>query len=118
MTLLRSPRNKLLFAAAAILALALLAPMNGGTSPASVARVLLVGGCLAALAGWFWKARTRVAAFEPPARMRVVSKTGLSPRCGLALVEADGRTFLVAFGDGFAELKETGTNVATPPSLP
>jgi hypothetical protein len=41
-----------------------------------------------------------------PERLKVVSRAGLSQRCGIALVEADGRSFLVAFGDSFAEIHE------------
>jgi hypothetical protein len=41
-----------------------------------------------------------------PERLKVVSRAGLSQRCGLVLVEADGRSFLVAFGDSFAEIHE------------
>jgi hypothetical protein len=38
--------------------------------------------------------------------LRVVSRAGLSQRCGIALVEADGHSFLVAFGDSFAEIQK------------
>ena len=43
--------------------------------------------------------------------MRVVSRTGLSQRCGLALVEVEGSQYLVAFGDSFAEIRRTHTPV-------
>jgi flagellar protein FliO/FliZ len=110
MTLLRSPKNKLLLAAAAIVLLALLAPSQGA-SASSIARVLLGACAVAGLGAWFLRARARsatgpAAAFAPAARLRVLSRTGLSQRCGMALVEADGRNYLVVFGDGFAELQE------------
>ncbi|MFB1481295.1 flagellar biosynthetic protein FliO [Corallococcus sp. RDP092CA] len=71
---------------------------------------LLVGSM--ALAGLGWGLLRKggssgsgdAATLEP---LRIVARTGLSQRCGLALVEADGRRYLVAYGDTFAELRET-----------
>ncbi|QSQ23994.1 flagellar biosynthetic protein FliO [Pyxidicoccus parkwayensis] len=101
-----SPRARLLAAGALLLGLTALGPL-GGLSISSVARGLL--GALA-LGGLGWWLRRRGAS-EPDvprlARMQVISRTGLSPRCGLALVEVDGRGYLVAFGDSFAEIRET-----------
>ncbi len=104
MNLLRSPRNKLLLAAGAILLLALVAPMKE-LNAASIARVLLAGSCVAGLGWWFLRRRSFADEMAPPPRLRVLSRAGLSQRCGMALVEADGRNYLVVFGDGFAELK-------------
>ncbi|MFY2564441.1 flagellar biosynthetic protein FliO [Corallococcus terminator] len=98
-----SPRARLQVAMLLVLGLALLGPL-GGVSVVSTARWLLVLGALSGL-GWWWFRRgatgTRVASVE---RMQVISRAGLSPRCGLALVEVEGRGFLVAFGDAFAEV--------------
>ncbi len=102
MNALRSPRNKLLVAAAALGAVLLLGALSqAGAVPG---RWLLAVAALPAIAV-LWKKKGGVATGEEP-RLRVLARTGLSQRCGLALVEADGRTVLVAFGDGFAELLE------------
>ncbi|NTX33589.1 flagellar biosynthetic protein FliO [Myxococcus sp. CA033] len=98
-----SPRTRLQVATLLVLGLALLGPL-GGVSVVSTARWLLILGTLCGL-GWWWFRRgaqgPRVASAE---RMQVISRAGLSPRCGLALVEVEGRGFLVAFGDAFAEV--------------
>ena len=101
-----SPRVRLLLAASLVLGLAALGPL-GGVSMASAARGLLGVGALAGL-GWWLHRRGSVGRGLPQAeRLHVVSRTGLSQRCGLALVEVDGRGYLVAFGDSFAEIRET-----------
>ncbi|MFP2929044.1 hypothetical protein ACLESO_28355 [Pyxidicoccus sp. 3LG] len=100
-----SPRSRLLVAGALVLGLAALGPL-GGLSMTSAARGLLGGGG-AGRPGLVAPAPRRVEAGRPTAeRLHVVSRAGLSPRCGLALVEVDGRGFLVAFGDSFAEVRE------------
>lgn len=104
MNALRSPRYKLFIAAGLLAVLALLATIDGiGASQA--ARALLGVAAVAALGAWW--ARRRRASDDPMSapRLQVISRAGLSQRCGLALVEADGRRYLVVFGDGFAELQ-------------
>lgn len=101
-----SPRHRLLLAGGLLLGLAALAPL-GGLSAAGVARWLLGALALAGLGWWLWRRNAAGPRFSLPERLRVVSRTGLSQRCGIALVEADGRSFLVAFGDSFAEIHET-----------
>lgn len=99
-----SPRNKLLLALGLVLALAALAPL-GGMSAASVARGLLGASALVGLGWWLMRRGRADVRFALTERMRVVSRTGLSQRCGLALVEVDGSRYLVAFGDSFAEIR-------------
>lgn len=99
-----SPRNKLLLALGLVLALAALAPL-GGMSAASVARGLLGAAALVGLGWWLVRRGRADVRFALTERMRVVSRTGLSQRCGLALVEVDGSRYLVAFGDSFAEIR-------------
>ncbi len=101
-----SPRTKMFLAAGLLLGLAALAPL-GGLSAASVARGLLGAMALVGLGWWLMRrgqAESRFALSEP---MRVVSRTGLSQRCGLALVEVEGCRYLVAYGDSFAEIRRT-----------
>ncbi|NVJ00927.1 hypothetical protein HV824_22805 [Myxococcus sp. AM009] len=103
-----SPRSRLLLAGALVLGLAVLGPV-AGVSTTVVARWLLGAVALAVL-GWWWHRRGAVvtgAASAP--RLTVVSRAGLSQRCGVALVEVDGRGYLVAFGDAFAEIRETAS---------
>jgi hypothetical protein len=100
-----SPRQRLLLASGLILGLAALAPL-GGLSAADAARWLLGAVALSGLGWWLWRRGGAGPRFVLPERLKVVSRAGLSQRCGLALVEADGRSFLVAFGDAFAEIHE------------
>jgi hypothetical protein len=81
-----------------------------------VARTLAGTFAAALLAWWWWRARAGAAGprLQLPPRLQVHARTGLSPRCGLALVEADGRTFLVAYGDGFAHFRATAASGRTP----
>jgi hypothetical protein len=102
----QSPKNKLLLASALLGVLLLLAPGHG-VSPATVARNALGLGALAGLAFWAQRKGQGASKFQLPGRLTVAARTGLSPKCAVALVEADGRTYLVAYGDGFAEIQET-----------
>ncbi|WNG34653.1 flagellar biosynthetic protein FliO [Archangium minus] len=101
-----SPRARMLLALTLILGLAMLAPL-GGASATSVARGLLGAVALGGLGWWLMRRGQAESRFSLTERMRVVSRTGLSPRCGLALVEVDGTRYLVAFGDSFAEIRRT-----------
>lgn len=101
-----SPRHRLLLASGLILGLAALVPL-GGLSASGTARWILGAVALAGLGWWLWRRGGASPRFVLPDRLKVVSRAGLSQRCGIALVEADGRSFLVAFGDSFAEIHES-----------
>ncbi len=103
MELLRSPRNKLI-ASALLLALLSAAAIARGFDVVTAARCVLAAVALGGLALWAFRARAARAHFELAPRLVVVSRAGLAQRCGVALVEADGRTFLVVHGDGYAEV--------------
>ncbi|QRK04110.1 flagellar biosynthetic protein FliO [Archangium violaceum] len=105
-----SPRARMLLALTLVLGLAALAPL-GGASAASVARGLLGAAALGGLGWWLVRRGRAEHRFSLTERMRVVSRTGLSQRCGLALVEVDGSRYLVAFGDSFAEVRRVHTPV-------
>ncbi|MHA7633140.1 hypothetical protein [Corallococcus sp. M7] len=103
-----SPRGRLLFALALLVGLATLAPL-GGLSLVGTSRLVIGAMALAGL-GWVLLRKGGVAGSADaaaPEPLSIVSRTGLSQRCGLALVEADGRRYLVAYGDTFAEIHET-----------
>lgn len=114
-----SPRGRLLFASALLVGLATLAPL-GGLSLVGTSRLLIGSMALAGL-GWVLLRKggmagsTDAAAPEP---LNIVSRKGLSQRCGLALVEADGRRYLVAYGDTFAEIHETRAVAVLPGAMP
>ncbi|MBZ4331220.1 flagellar biosynthetic protein FliO [Corallococcus interemptor] len=106
-----SPRGRLLFASALLVGLATLAPL-GGLSLVGTSRLLMGSMALAGL-GWVLLRKggvARSADAASPAPLSIVSRTGLSQRCGLALVEAEGRRYLVAYGDTFAQIHETRAN--------
>ncbi|HEY8207913.1 MAG TPA: hypothetical protein VIG99_10565 [Myxococcaceae bacterium] len=103
-----SPTVKMKLLAASLLVLLLAAfAQQTGASAALVARVALGVAAAGGLGVWMLRARGRSGSgrpFQLPPRLSVAARTGLSPRCGVALVEADGGRYLVAYGDGFAQL--------------
>lgn len=109
MNFVRSPRNKLLAATAILLVLAVLAPIKG-INAATAARVVLGIAAVGGMLWWFLKQKKQdPASFSMLPQLKVLSRAGLSQRCGLALVEADGRNYLVVYGDGFAEVTEAAS---------
>jgi len=109
---LRNPRTKLILAVALLVAV-LGVGTTQGLSGAATARLLLALVALGGLGWWLYRQRTVQAGAAPRRRMQVLDRTGLSARCGLALVAIDGREFLVAYGDGFAEVQPA--SAAPPP---
>ena len=100
-----SPRHKLIGAAL----LALIAPLIAaaqGASAATAARVLLGLVAAGGLVFWFIRARGGLGTskFKAAPRLNVVQRVGLSQRTGLALIEVDGKPYLVVHGDGFAKI--------------
>ena len=121
-----SPRQKLCAAGVLLALLALVGALQGSWSAASVARLVLGLVALAGLALWAWRARgggPRTSKFKAAPRLVVVQRVGLSQRNGLALIEVDGRPFIVVHGDGFARLRPAPRRVrltlpAPEPALP
>jgi flagellar protein FliO/FliZ len=101
---LRTPRAKLLVASALLLLLALVTPA-GSLSVVGVARALLALALLAGAAWWMARRRAPRQAFRLRAPLEVLSRQGLSPRCSVALLQADGQRFLITYGDGFAQIR-------------
>jgi hypothetical protein len=57
-------------------------------------------------AAW-WVLRAQGAARAPrPVRLAVISRVGLGHRTAAALLEVDGKSFLVVHGEGFAQVVE------------
>jgi flagellar biogenesis protein FliO len=74
---------------------------------------------LALLVAYWLKRRT---GFVPMARaqrrLRLVERTSLSPTAHMALVEADGREFLIVTGSGPAAIHELHGEAPSPAVLP
>lgn len=105
-----SPRSKLIVAAAALVLLLVLVAAQG-LSTTAAARALLTLAALGGL-GWWWFRGVKPKKFQLAPRLSVVSRAGLSQRTGLALIEVDGRSFLVVHGDGYAEICPTAERPA------
>jgi hypothetical protein len=116
-----SPRHKLLLAGCCLAALALGLGARGGWSAAGFARVTLGLAAAAGLALWYLRARGArdpAGSFVAAPRLAVIQRAGLSPRTGVALVEVDGRPYLVVHGEGFARVRQVPRRVALPPHHP
>ena len=99
-----SARHRLLLASGLILMLAAVASWGGWSASGSAS--WLLGAVMLAGLGWWWSRRSAHGSrFVLPERLQVISRAGLSQRCGIALVEADGHSYLVAYGDSFAEIR-------------
>jgi flagellar protein FliO/FliZ len=89
--------------------LALLVPLFAslqGASAATLARVVLGLAALGGLSAWFIRARGgSPSKFKTAPRLNVVQRVGISQRTGLALIEVDGKPYLVVHGDGFARIR-------------
>ena len=100
-----SPRQKLFGAVVLALCVPVLASLQGA-SAATIARVVLGLASLGGLAFWFVRAKGGLPSkFKSAPRLNVVQRVGLSARTGLALVEVDGKPYLVVHGDGFARIR-------------
>jgi flagellar biogenesis protein FliO len=73
--------------------------------------VLLVAGAYAGR-------RLLRARAEDASPLRILARAGLTPKSGLALVEADGRTLLVGYGGEGAPVLLEHPSVAAPASRP
>jgi len=97
-----SLKKSLAKAGLGLLGLAALPLLMGGAPSGPAIRMLggLVAVCgLAFVALRFLANRTQAATAARD--LKVVARASLSPKNGVAILEADGRRYLVAFGDGF-----------------
>lgn len=101
-------KTKLWAIGGCVAALALAQLLNGshGGIGSSSLRLLVVLACFAGAAFWLIRKLPQVqgAAGKLEPALKVVGKTALGPKNGLALVEADGIRVLVAYGEGFARV--------------
>lgn len=93
-------------AALGLIGLAALPLLAGG--PAALGPALKTTAALALACALAWLALRTLARRGPLAaaesELKVVARTALTPKSGVALLEVEGRRYLVAFGDGFATL--------------
>ncbi len=102
-----SIRQKLVLGCGLLATFPVIVAAQAGWSAASIARLLLGTVAVGGLAWWVVRARGLEvgSAFKQAPRLVVLQRVGLSPRNGLALVEVDGRPFIVVHGDGFARIR-------------
>ena len=97
-------KRSLAKAAVGALGLAGLPLAMGGAPTAPALKMLgaLLVLCVAAFFALRLVARRALAAESSP--LRVLARASLSPKNGVAILEADGRRYLVAFGDGYTSV--------------
>ncbi len=112
-----TPRQKLVGVSLSLGGAIAMASAQGAWNPASVARLLLGTAALGGLVAWLWRARDRASStvLRVPPRLKVIQRVGLSQRSALALVEIDGRAFIVVHGDGFARIRQAPLRVMPSP---
>jgi flagellar biogenesis protein FliO len=97
---------KLSLGLACLLLVSLLAAAQAaGLGAVQGARVVLTLGAVAGLAWWLLRQKGARTPFKSTPRLAVVQRAGLSQRNGLALVEVDGRPFIIVHGEGFAHVR-------------
>lgn len=108
-----NPRQKLMAAGVMSALLALAAAVSSG-SLTSGARIIVGGLAVAGLATWVLKQKglPLTGRFAQTPRLQVVQKIGLSARAGVALIEVDGRSFLVVHGDGAPRIRRVSSRAA------
>lgn len=108
-----NPRQKLMAAGVMSALLALAAAVSSG-SLTSGARIIVGSLAVAGLATWVLKQKglPLTGRFAQTPRLQVVQKIGLSARAGVALIEVDGRSFLVVHGDGAPRIRRVSSRAA------
>jgi hypothetical protein len=102
-------KNSLAKAGLGLLGLAAL-PLFAGGALGPTVKMLLTLGAVCGLAFVTLRLLARRASSSAAAQeLRVVARASLSTKNSVALLEADGRRYLVAFGDGFATLLSNTT---------
>jgi flagellar protein FliO/FliZ len=108
-----SPRQKLMTAGGLSALLTLAAALSSG-SITTGSRIIIGASSLAGFAAWALRRKefSRFGQFSQAPRLRVVQKIGLSPRTGVALLEVDGRSFLVIHGDTGTRIRRVASRAA------
>jgi flagellar protein FliO/FliZ len=108
-----NPKQKLVAAGVMSALLALAAAVSSG-SLTTGARIIVGALAVAGLATWALKQKglSLPGRFAQTPRLQVVQKIGLSARAGVALIEVDGRSFLVVHGDGGTRIRRVSSRAA------
>jgi len=84
--------------------LALLPFVSGAVPGGPAVRVMAALALACGLAFAALRTLARRSAASAAVELRVVARASLSPRNALAVVEADGRRYFIAYGDGYTQL--------------
>jgi len=108
-----NPRQKLMAAAGLSAVLALAAAISSGSFTTG-ARIVIGALAVAGLAIWVLKQKglSLPRRFAQTPRLQIIQKIGLSARAGVALIEVDGRSFLVVHGDGGTRIRRVSSRAA------
>ncbi len=108
-----SPRAKLIAVGACTSALALAAAVSSGSFTTG-ARIVLGALAIAGLAAWALRQKGLAlpGRFAKTPRLQIVQKIGLSARAGVALVDVDGRSFLIVHGEGGTRIRRVSSRAA------
>ena len=108
-----NPRQKLVAAGVMSGLLALAAAFSSG-SITTGARIVIGALAVAGLGAWVLKQKglPLPGRFAQTPRLQVVQKIGLSARSGVALIEVDGRSFLVVHGEGGTRIRRVSSRAA------
>lgn len=108
-----NPRQKLMAAGVMSGLLAIAAAFSSG-SLTTGARIIVGALAVAGLATWVLKQKglPLTGRFAQTPRLQVVQKIGLSARAGVALIEVDGRSFLIVHGDGAPRIRRVSSRAA------
>ena len=93
--------------------LALAAAISSGSFTTG-ARIVIGALAVAGLAIWVLKQKglSLPRRFAQTPRLQIIQKIGLSARAGVALIEVDGRSFLVVHGDGGTRIRRVSSRAA------
>jgi flagellar biogenesis protein FliO len=108
-----APRQKLIALGVACGLLTLGAAFASDSFTAG-ARIVLGASAVAGLVAWGLRQKGLAlpARFARTPRLQVVQKIGLSARTGVALIEVDGRSFLIVHGDGAPRIRRVSSRAA------
>lgn len=115
MTSIDSPRKKIvvlisLFAALTLILMLRRFDLQTGCRTILIAAALLV-------TGYWFKARPASSRKKSTVCLTVMGQTAVSPRCKIALIEVQGSHYLLAHGEGFAQLHLVAASHSPKPSF-
>jgi flagellar biogenesis protein FliO len=115
-SILTNPKTKLILAFSGLILLVSISILSQAQlSMSSIARGILALACIGVFGVWFLKQKAQGGTkFINAPRLQVVQRIGLSQKSQVALIEADGRQYLIVHGEGFATVKPLRTSKIIP----